>query len=99
MTVFCIGWRITMSDIFSFLLTLLINEEVVRVAVDIRSGYIEPDSVRFYYREPETETKIKALIPLHIFDPSNDKGFQVIEVTRISTVVSINQTKDLQEGK
>lgn len=88
-----------MSDIFSFLITILINGEISRVAVDVKSGYLDPDDVKSCYREKGIEAKLRALVPLHIYHPKHDKGFKIIDVLRINTVVSINQTRDLQEGK
>jgi len=43
--------------------------------------------------------KIKALIPLHIFNPKYKKDFSVSEATRIEGVVQIDRTIEVQEGK
>lgn len=85
-----------MSDVFSFLIAFLVDgKDYYKVAIDIKSGYIPSDQVQ-YFREPEIESQIKKLIPLHVFNPQYNTGFRIVEVTRLDAVVSIEKTTHIQ---
>lgn len=85
-----------MSDIFTFLVTVLVNNiDFRKVAVEIKSEYIVPDEVK-YYRETRIREKLVKLLPLHIYNPKHDDSVLILDIIPIDSMSPFAKTKELQ---
>ena len=84
-----------MSDISVYLLMLLVDGSLNRIAIEVKNGYLDSDEMQ-YYNEPDIKNKIVELVPLHIFNPLYSKEIKFLEVTRIDALVSLEKTEHIQ---